>query len=466
MTDQKNILREMRFDAGQAEQSSDGRDFYPVVEHLRALEPHVVLIVGDRGAGKSKLKRAATAKPLREALIARTPSLRVPSGDAEWLEGWPLHAGGPDAAGWDSFARAHHGDPTAAQELWFAYLAKTLGSHLDTRGASAFQGLLDSPGGDPEACFGYCRQARTEVLLAIAYDELDTILFTNWDYLGIIIRGLVSLWASYARRWRRIRAKLFLRTDFYRHHSDVVGADIAKLAANRVELSWSTKNLYGALIKHIANRSDELRRYCEAKVALEPEDAILGWIPTLYKDDDARPLVERLAGRYMGADHKKGRTFNWILDHLRDGNGKASPRSLVLLIEHAARREEDAPRARGTQLIHPIALRNALDDVSERHVRQAMTEFPWLEGLRQRLAADRQVPWPRKTLEALLRTHWDKSWAGTAGQDVRAPAENPRELIDHLVELGIVRHRGQDRYDVPDIFLAGLNLTRRGGIKK
>lgn len=48
--------------------------------------------------------------------------------------------------------------------------------------------------------------------------------------------------ATYARRWQRIRPKLFLRTDFYQHHREIAGADVAKLAANRVELAWSDKN--------------------------------------------------------------------------------------------------------------------------------------------------------------------------------------------------------------------------------
>ncbi len=94
--------------------------------------------------------------------------------------------------------------------------------------------------------------------LYVAYDELDTIVLDDWETMGRAIRGLVSFWAAYARRWKRLRPKIFPRSDFYKHHRDVAGADVAKLAGNRVELQWSDKNLYGALIKHVLNPQDNV----------------------------------------------------------------------------------------------------------------------------------------------------------------------------------------------------------------
>jgi hypothetical protein len=59
---------------------------------------------------------------------------------------------------------------------------------------------------------------------------------------------------------------------------------------------------------------------------------------------------------------------------------------------------------------------------------------------------------------------WDKSWHPT--DDVRPPAESARELVDALLEFGIVRARGNDSFDVPDLFLAGLDLVRRDGVRR
>jgi hypothetical protein len=475
------LIRSLRFDAGAPEFAENDRNFYPVAEHLRALDPSVVLVVGDRGAGKTKLVQLTKNAAQRVAISKRFPHLRTVMNKTEWRDGHPLHSEGPDARGWQAFAEAHGADRTAMQELWFAYLIRVIADRLDTEAKEGLADLLSCPGGDTERCFTEFKKAGTAALLAVdrldkaleqedawlfvSYDELDTILYSDWGAMGVVIRGLISFWATYARRFRRVRAKLFLRTDLYRHHSDVTGADIAKVAANRVDLSWSDKNLYGVLIQHIANTSNDLLTYAQKAVQFEEEDSELGHIPKLLKKEDARPFVERMIGKYMGANESKGQSFTWILDHLRDANGKASPRSLVLLIEFAAEFESGTSRASGSQILHPISLRNALDRVSEQYVSQAGNELLWLPGLKERLAKDREVSWQRKELETLLRARWDENWS-LSQADVRPPADNPRELVDYLMELGIVRHRAGDSYDVPDLFLKGLGLTRKGGVAR
>jgi hypothetical protein len=478
------LTRSLRLDAGQAEVGSEfgGQSFHVVPEHVRALDPSVVLIIGDRGAGKTKLREAATNPQLREALLKQAPGVRLGSGLATWKTGHPLDAAGPDAHGWEHFASQHEHDGTALHDLWFAYLVRVLKDDLDSEAQGALADMLDAPGGDPNRCFSEFNKVRGPALLAldrldrklqeegrwvfVAYDELDTLFFFNWKAMGTVVRGLVSFWAGYARRWKCVRAKLFLRTDFYRHHGDVVGADIAKLAANRVELSWSDKHLHAALIKHIANRSTELLRYCKLAGIEFAQLPTLGAVPKITKAEDARPFVERLIDKYMGAGDKKGQAFNWILDHIRDGNSKASPRSLVLLIEKAAELEAGSPRASGVHLLSPISLRNALDKVSTWHVGQAKkSEFPWLAGLEERLQTDREVPWERTELERLLRNRWDENWSKDSLR-VRPPADTPHELVDALVELGVVRARGKEKFDVPDLFLHGLNLRRKGGVRR
>ena len=46
------------------------------------------------------------------------------------------------------------------------------------------------------------------------------------------------------------------------------------------------------------------------------------------------------------------------------------------------------------------------------------------------------------------------------------PANNAHEMIDYLVEVGIFRERTRERIDVPDLFLSGLGLKRKGGVRK
>lgn len=365
---------------------------------------------------------------------------------------------------------------------WLAYFVRTIAARLAA--SEAVQALVRVPVIDAEQCLAMCRRHGQSLVAAVdqldarlqeedqwiivAYDELDVVDLDDWEALGTIIRGLVTLWATYARRWQRIRPKIFLRTDFYRHHREIAGADVAKLAANRVELAWSDRNLYGALIKHVVNKDEQLRKHFASSVELAKDDD-LGWLPRLATADDARGFVLRLVGEYMGANPKKGDAFTWILDHLRDGNDRALPRTLVWLTEFAAEHELGDMRAKGARLFHHVSLRNALDRVSRQYVQHSEThEFRWLRGLERRLGADREVPWRRKELERLLARDFNGTWSsGDSGSiDIRPPGTTHIEVLDNLVELGIFRARGRDSFDVPDLYLSGLNLRRRGGVAK
>jgi len=46
------------------------------------------------------------------------------------------------------------------------------------------------------------------------------------------------------------------------------------------------------------------------------------------------------------------------------------------------------------------------------------------------------------------------------------PPFEGRELLEYLLEIGLLRRRADGRVDVPDLFLSGLGLKRKGGVKK
>ena len=466
---------------------------FPIPEHLRALEPEVVLIVGDRGAGKTQLKNALDDPKIRDALVRHAPGVRVPSGSVAWTTGWPLGANGPDSGGWRSLLdHTPAGDDHVA--IWSAYLLKSIRSHLSDSEQEETDSVLSARPVDARAVLLAHRKAGVSVTAAldalderllredrwlfVAYDELDTIVLEDWQTMGLAIRGLVSFWAAYARRWKRLRPKIFLRSDFYKHHRDVAGADVAKLSGNRVELQWSDRNLYGALLKHTLNLQGETGEYLLkdyfVKTVRTVKDPILGEIPVLSKATDAKPFVDRLVSEYMGANKGKGLSFRWILDHLRDGNGNAVPRSLIWLIEFAAELERDQPRASGAHLLHHVSIRNALDHVSIEYVTQAKThELRWLEGLAARLQQDREVPWKRREILRLLGSNFENSWSSSGA---RPPGASSDEVLENLVELGVLRTRARRAagpnaalnalYDVPDLYLQGLDLRRKGGVAK
>jgi len=477
-------LRKLMRDLGFGQAESEGFDsfqkrFHPIGEHVRAFDPDVVLIVGERGTGKSALFRAVFENNLLEAIARHAQTPRLPSSDPEsvsWLQAHPLQAGFPDAL---SLRRCLAvGAEEKALCLWFAYLVRALRTQLEGEGSRKLEELFELPGGGPRDILDAFEKAGDEPLLAldrldqklqsedrwifVGYDELDTLGGYDWEAMRRALQGLIGFWAGYSRRWRRLRAKLFLRTDLFRRHADFGGADLAKLAANRVELAWNDPNLLAMLTKRLANTHEDLLHYCEGSKIDFRADPDLGQIPQIQEDRDVRPFIERMMGEFMGAGAKKGRTFTWILDHLRDAHGRVAPRNLVRLIEQAATKDAVNKKVRAPRLLHPTALRQALEDVSADHVRQAIShEWPWLHGIRQRVEGS-LMPIKKGEFRDLLVSDWEKSWG--APPDLRPPVESPADLVDYLLELGILRERTQERIDVPDIYLFGLGLKRKGGV--
>ena len=471
---------------GQAEAESRNlfaRRLHPIPEHLRALDPNVVLIVGPRGSGKSELFRAFFLEndDLGDAIIRYAPSaaFQVKSASAKWKQAHPAGTAFPDGP---VLAEQIDSEKTA-KTFWYVMLVRTLADELDRPSRKSLDPLIRPFAADLGAVLKAARELTVNPTVAldmlekvldeadhsivVGYDELDILGGGDWQLMARLVRGLVAFWSDYSRRWRRIRAKIFLRSDLFRRHANMGTADFAKLAATRAELAWSDTALLGMLIKRIANTSESLADYCRgARLSFE-RDSTLGLLPKVERPDNAHALLERFSGEYMGAERKKGYVRNWVLDHLRDGNGHVSPRTLVRLFEQAALKEPANRTLSPPRLLHPAALRQALDDVSQDHVTQAISsEWPWLEGVRERIGKQRLVPWSRKQIVAMLAADWDRPWASSHRGNVRPPEERPGRLVDYLVELGVFRNRPGDRIDVPDPYLRGLNLRRKGGVSR
>ena len=471
---------------GQAESEPPelfARQLYPVSAHLRALDPNVVLVVGPRGSGKSELFRAffGNDRDVANAIadwMPKAPMLQAQSNSSEWRAAYPAGTDFPDTQALAKWVRSDE----AAKKIWHAMLVRRLADQFSERQRQELRTMLqppavavgelldayDRPETSPTAALDELeeRLQREDSRIYAGYDELDTLGGFDWVLMERMVRGLVAFWSDYSRRWRRIRAKVFLRSDLFRRHAGMGTADFAKLAANRAELAWSETSLLAMLVKRMANTSDGLAGYCRGAGIRFDEQAVLGLIPEIKEARSAYRLLERLSGEFMGAGKKKGFVRNWVLAHLRDGNDRVSPRTLVRLIEQAAGREAVNRTLRPPRLIHPTALRQALDDVSDSHVTQGISsEWPWLEGVKERLSGNQLVPWARKEVVDLFDADWGRTWAHE-GSEVRPPVDQPAEFIDYLIDLGVFRRRSDDRIDVPDLYLSGLNLRRKGGVRR
>jgi len=220
--------------AGRAE-GEDGnqlpRTFWPVPEHLRAFDPDVVLIVGPRGAGKTELFRAVIEQGLLPAIAAVVPGIRVPpleSDRTKWIAGYPIGTDFPSHFQLQDYVRQSQANDELFVKVWLAYLLRVLKGEIQD---PDLQAIYQPAGGDVAAVVQAFQQSMRQALLAldgldqrlsnedrylfIAYDELDTLVRGESSITRMAVRGLVGLWATHTRRWRRIRSKIFLRTDLY-----------------------------------------------------------------------------------------------------------------------------------------------------------------------------------------------------------------------------------------------------------
>lgn len=483
----KALLQKLEFDRGHAGDTStiDSRSFYPVEDHLRALDPNIIFVVGARGAGKSKLVEAIADERLRPSL-ARRARVTLPKDGGTWLKGFPYGDLGPSHRAWERFVLTGDTRLGRLQVLWLGLLVRTLAATMTDDDRVALAPILGAVSTDAAALHAAtealveqverrldaldARLRETDRHVFVMYDELDTLYYEDWQAMMRCRGGLTALWAGYHRRWSRIQPKFFMRTDLFAEQSSLMSSDAVKMAARRVELHWSSRQLYGALFKHIIHRDPALFEYFAPSLHLQ-ESKVFGAVPGFERDGDEVSAVHRLCGEWMGANSNKGYTHRWLIGAVSDGLGEASPRNLIQLVEGAAINERQDPRPvnRATQLLHHISLRNALTDVSTAHVQTAIqSEQPWLFGVRERLEKPRtrEVPWARRAeVVQYLSVDWDASWS--AGPDrPRPPASTSEELVDRLLRLGVFRERGVDSIDVPDLYLEGLHLKRRGGVAR
>lgn len=453
--------------------------FYPPKEQLGALDPDVSLVLGSRGSGKTALFRAVTEFGLANVLAELNPKARIPRA-AEW-HSVELHNSTkvPNQVQLKRFFADAALSSDDADDFWQAVLIRSLWGRLDARAHAELRAMKEADAttkairdagvaSSESAALALDRLNDLLVgegkILFVAFDEMDRIVSHN----GRAASSLVAFWASRWRRWKGIRAKLFLRSDIYRRFVVDGGADLAKISANRFELEWSDESLMAMLVKRILNTDPEgwKRALKLGKKSVIQHDR-LGTTLASEKLEDLHSVVHAILGPYMGAAKKKGASEKWILEHIKDCQGNASPRSLVRMFELASAKQL-AERFECAAMLDPAHVRQALTIVSEEHVKSSLDEWPWLEGLQDRLkrwTSIRQMPMERKLFEAQLRKSWTLPWHANP-ELAGPPSDDPLGFVPLLIDTGILRERKDGKLETTDLYLDGLGFKRKGGVRR
>ncbi len=117
------------------------------------------------------------------------------------------------------------------------------------------------------------------------------------------------------------------------------------------------------------------------------------------------------------------------------------------------------PKQKGiTQtLLHPSSVRNALTQISIEHVQDMNDAWPWLKEFIEMTSA-KQTPVEDSQWIQWVKGAWDR-WQ-------EKPHISPNQFLEELLEIGVLRRRPDSKIDASDLYLDGLKLLRKGGVKR
>jgi hypothetical protein len=213
-------------------------------------------------------------------------------------------------------------------------------------------------------------------------------------------------------------------------------------------------------VKRLLNESHDLESFVKQATGdrLEiHESPGLGLVPD-NQPEAFRMLIETMVGPYMGKNPRKGASYEWVTNHLQDTQGRAAPRSFLQLMAFAAGRASEHPGRSyddTRRIIKPSDLHHALLKASKERLEELFEEDPWLERLRPALSGGEVPMTEDRFVELVEHVRWSVE---------NLPSTDPRELVEYLIRRGVLERRTDGRLNVPDIYLHGFGLKRRGGI--
>jgi len=450
------------------------RVFLPLPEHRRVLDDRVVLVLGERGVGKSALFHflqtpegaRLLGRDVAESAIRRTWTVGFCETGMEHASRFVL----------EDLARGPGPVEDTIRKFWLG--------HLIGRIAIADHGVVIEPPpfvakwqeapadpahwlpalDDTARLVAWLDQleralAERDRTLVVTYDHLDKIGVRSREIRRRVLPPLLALWLSLSNRYRHVRAKIFLRRDLF-DESVANTADVSKLLARAETLRWSVSSLYRLLVRHLATH-DGLRVWLTSgkwKLQLTLHE-LLGWMPPADLPEEGNPsqsmLMAHIVGERMGSgtDPRSGYSWTWVPNHLRDAHGIIAPRSMITLFKSAASHALNVtPGGKYMRLLAPEELKEGLRETSHRRVVEMQEEHPVI--LRLDLLKDVRLPASvSDVVNAFSRLPEEvEDDFGAAGQ----------RILDELTRLGVVHRLPKDRVDIPDIYRLRFKIDRKG----
>jgi hypothetical protein len=436
--------------------------------HANALDPDRVLVIGNRGVGKSFWSAVLVHSETRTRVAKEYPRLRLDKLDA--VLGFYEDAGkdeGPAPS--QAVLRQLLTITTQPEEIWRAVLLKALSEKCSFELPSSLQEIITWSAANIEKTESLLREAdqnlqKADKTFLIVFDALDR-LGRDWNTISKLSEGLLRF-ALDVRGFKAIRAKIFMRTDQANDDSLFRFADASKIRADSVKLVWQRTELFGLLYNQLlfhGSASDALKN-------IAPNSGHRDIVEYFLNEEEFQESVFYvIAGEFMGAGAKRGRTYSWLFDHLADAFGETSPRSFLTALQRAANHR---PAPTDTAIDHN-GIRSGVQYASEIRVAQLKEDYDWIDSVLQALE-ELEVPcdpgvfkkrWLERKTVARVRAHSDTENNLLPLELERSKSDPEGALLLALSNIGVVEFRSENRINMPDIFRVAAGIKRRGGVR-
>ena len=445
--------------------------------HLKALDPDRQLVTGMRGAGKTFWWSALQEEAVRD-LVQQHDERSTLGVETEVRTGFGEKPAPDEYPDKDVLAKLI-GAGLEPRVLWRTVQARQIAPpDHPLLGQDSWSKRSEWVRSHPEEVARLFEERDRDfegrhVHFLVLFDALDRCA-DDWKDMSRLIRGLLQSVLD-LRSYRRLRAKVFLRSDQFSESEIGDFPDASKLLSSRAELNWPQSELYGLLWHVLANglHGEKVRAFLKAGKwdSAEIRQLSLFSVPrSLIRDEeDQKQKFHALAGQRMGRDRRRGFPYSWIHGHLADTEGRVSPRSFLAALRAAAEDTADRYPQHETALHHE-SIKRGVQEASKIRVQELQEDYPWVDRVLQPLRGmvvpcdfeDVEDRWKR---EGGVRRLIEEGIEGEVKLPPRRFERGPEGIRRDLEDLSVVQRMTDGRVNMPDVFRVGYGLGRRGGVR-
>lgn len=447
--------------------------------HVKAMDPNSMLVTGMRGAGKTFWWAALQQSDVRNAIhqatersaLSESTEIRTGFGIRPALDQYPDK----------DILRTLMAERIEPRTIWRTVQAWQLAeSRHPLRRQKSWKNRVMFVHENPESIAQLFQDAdakfsRKDVFLLVLYDALDRSS-DDWKDMYALIRGLMQT-ALDMRAYRRLRVKMFLRSDQVAETEIADFPDASKVLSSSIELSWPARELYGLLWHTLINSGSHsaraFRTFLGRRNVLTTEVSGKSVFSVhrklISKEDMQREKFHVVTGPWMGRNARRGFPYTWIPNHLGDTEGRVSPRSFLKALRTAAENTTEW-NPDYEYALHFDSIKRGVQEASRIRVAELKEDYPWVDRVLNPLSG-MTVPCRFEEIEERWKEkNVLKRLSKDVGQDaVKLPPLHieggARGVRQDLEGLGIFLRLRDHRVNIPDVFRVGYGLGRKGGVR-